>query len=70
MRPLTPINFTNPYEVEILKLEQDYAKAFREGKGFEELKAIREKIKLLKSELSIKRDKRNKDKPQPGNSEN
>jgi protein-arginine kinase activator protein McsA len=55
VKNLTPTNFTVPHELEVLKLEQEYSRAIREEKGFEEIKAIRKKIKLLKSELEMQR---------------
>jgi flagellar biosynthesis regulator FlbT len=57
MEPKTPNNFSSPNEREIIKLEKQYSNALAEGKVFEVLKNIRNKIKLLKSELSTRRDK-------------
>jgi hypothetical protein len=54
MEPKTPSAFFNPHVAEIIKLEQQYSKAIKEGKVFEIAKAIRIKIKQLKSELGVK----------------
>lgn len=56
MTYLPPTDFTNPYEKEIRELEKQYARGFAEGKLFDELKELKTKIKILKSELSVLRN--------------
>ena len=57
MQPQPPENFCNPYEAEIIKLEKQYADAIARGAVFEDVKEIKSKIKQLRSELAMRRDK-------------
>ncbi len=55
MSHLLQSDFTNPYESKIIELEKEYSKGIAEGKPFEEMKKIKDKTKILKSEISLSR---------------
>ena len=57
MQPRPPESFSNPYEAEIIKLERQYADAMAAGAVFEDVKEIKNKIKQLRAELGIRRNK-------------
>ena len=54
-QPQPPAGFSNPYEAKIMELERQYSQGIAEGKIFEELKALREQIKVLKAEIGLLR---------------
>jgi protein-arginine kinase activator protein McsA len=49
---ITPSDFSNPDTAKIIELEKEYSKGTAEGKPFEEMKKIRNKIKALKSDIT------------------
>ncbi len=55
IRLLPPKDFTNPYEFEIFKFIELYVQGKGDRNRFVELKRIKGRITILKSELGLKR---------------